>query len=420
MAMTDWWSQLTMNGKVWKSLVLIVGAGTTCLFCFAALADASNTRSRATQATTDTADTYVPYGDGCNAMPAAGSITFNSYASGHEEDYLREVHECTLRFDGTLLGDARSIFNADTMERLQCAIPMTKQYIKKVLETHSKVLFIGDSVIRQQFFTMLCMLNPDVQEADMVVQEETEYTYLHHYHDERHGGSMTAFRYVTVGHLWKGIGEHHLFSGPFPHAVKTYTENDAIVFDESRHWDHSIIDVLLNVTNFLAINSQSSQAPIYYMEPTIEEWPTTNGQFTATCINGQCVCEKIDAKRLDGHGYLDPNLAADHINLGRKAPSPGFFMDIPDEEGCVPSCLPATWRMQQVRKVFASVPNKLVYVPTFWQLMARKTHTARLQLGDCTHRNFDSLVMMNEQLIRNMGKVQQRGAPKVPALSYFG
>ena len=270
-----------MNRKMWKSFVLIVGASTSCLVFFAALASASNTRSRATQVTADTTAAYTPYGDGCNAMPAAGSIKFINYASGNEEDYLKEVHECALGMDGTLLGEAHSIFNADTMERLQCDIPMTRQYIKHVLQQHSKVLFIGDSVIRQQFFTMVCMLDPSLKQSDLTVQdkEKTEYTYLHHYHDVKHGEAMTEFRYVSVGHLWKGIGEHHLFSGPFPHAVKTYTENDAIVFDESRHWDHSIIDVLLNVTNFLAINSQSSQAPIYYMEPVSSYTITT---FTIT------------------------------------------------------------------------------------------------------------------------------------------
>jgi hypothetical protein len=65
------------------------------------------------------------------------------------------------------------------------------------------------------------------------------------------------------------------------------------------------------------------------------------------------------------------------------------------------------------RAILAEIPNhKVLMVPVFWQLLAKGEATGRgvnqANVGDCTHRTTEAVIVMNEQLIRTMIKRQQQ------------
>jgi len=89
-----------------------------------------------------------------------------------------------------------------------------------------------------------------------------------------------------------------------------------------------------------------------------------------------------------------------------------------NETVCVPECLPATWRADVAHAVLSLVPlthpepslpiSTVHMVPTFVQLVSRPrdVHSSASRIYDCTHRSFDAIVTINEQLIRAMLRME--------------
>ncbi len=61
--------------------------------------------------------------------------------------------------------------------------------------------------------------------------------------------------------------------------MKTLGSNDAIVLNAGMHYDSSRVNFLAKEVNFMANMSTQSTASVFYMEPPLEEWPTSKGVF---------------------------------------------------------------------------------------------------------------------------------------------
>jgi hypothetical protein len=152
------------------------------------------------------------------------------------------------------------------------------------------------------------------------------------------------------------------------------------------------------------------------MEPTPEEWPTSNGIYYPQCED-KCQCEALDSSKLIGRG----NFTIPLLNSTLKLPTPPTNISLLntiyadqayaiDTDICYPDCLPATWRVDMLRAILQKkVPdNNVILVPTFWQLVAKGSPTSKgtkqtgTNHGDCTHRTMEALIVMNEQLVRQM------------------
>ena len=129
----------------------------------------------------------------------------------------------------------------------------------------------------------------------------------------------------------------------------------------------------------------------------------------------RCRCEFVDSLRLIGRGNYSHPSANWSTDFSFKLPTPpdvddwllrlypNSTYDIQTEE-CLPDCLPATWRMDLVRAILEETDHNLTLVHLFWQMHAKRAPSGRMPVGDCTHKSLDTVMMMNEQLIRSMRK----------------
>jgi hypothetical protein len=148
------------------------------------------------------------------------------------------------------------------------------------------------------------------------------------------------------------------------------------------------------------------------VEPTEEQWPTSNGMFTTSC-SWRCKCEALTPERILGVGN-----AYDHsehqVDMSQDKRNTGPFVDLIDfgtspsqrtNESCIPDCLPASWRRDLANGILGTnSSSKLHIVPVWRQLVERGVLNAKLPF-DCTHKSADALMVMTQQLVRSMLQV---------------
>ena len=150
-----------------------------------------------------------------------------------------------------------------------------------------------------------------------------------------------------------------------------------------------------------------ANATVFYMEPTTEEWPTTNGQFVDG-LYGSAQCEPVNPDRLLGRGNFSHNVEKTYKYVTpnseffeRLYPLGSWANNITD---CIPNCIPATWRSDYARGLLLennTVLHRVHMVPLFWQLISKGT-TSNRGLGDCTHRSTQATMLMNYQWARTI------------------
>jgi hypothetical protein len=285
---------------------------------------------------------------------------------------------------------------------------------------YNTIWFIGDSLMEEQFYLTVCMIDPmmgsstgapfnitHIEEMDFLPGIGTQLKWKH-----SNDSTTTVVKFLRFGLSWGD--QNNLYQDAYPTAISTLGENDAIILNAAYHYHSSHLNEFEKVINFIADLSTRTNASVFYMEPSMEEWPTSNGIFVGPCM-WRCRCEFLDHLRLIGRGnYSDPteNITNDFLT---KQPTPPvsnqilnlLYPSLPwtnNTEKCFPDCLPATWRMDIARTILATVENSVSIVPVFWQLHAKGLPSGRMAVGDCTHKSLDAVLLMNEQLARSMQK----------------
>ncbi|KAL7568327.1 hypothetical protein ACA910_018461 [Epithemia clementina (nom. ined.)] len=321
---------------------------------------------------------------------------------------------------------------------LDCHTNVTLATLRDTLQHYRTIWFFGDSIMEQVFYLFTCMMDTTAPFDGLVWEKQENYTWHHHSSstsstttNNRSNASRnsTHVRYSRFGWKWD-TKEPNLYHDDFPTAISTLGEDDAIVINANVHYDSTRVHLFDKALTWIAEQSFLTKASVFYLEPTPEDWPTSNGMYTKACM-WRCRCEAVNPLRLLGRGnYTDPtdNITQDFSHklpplptstvtttnkenqalplLSRLYPDLAFAHDT---EHCLPDCLPATWRVDMARSILwnQTKPNNVIMVPLFWQLIAKGTPTPRMN-GDCTHRSLEAVHVMNQQLIRTMMVIQQQ------------
>ena len=121
-----------------------------------------------------------------------------------------------------------------------------------------------------------------------------KFTYQYNYSQIGNGafsGSQsktTEVIYSRFGPQW-GL-ESNLYNYDFPEAVQILGPNDAILINAAAHYRPQNGHNLEKALTFIAEQSMSANATVFYMEPTPEDWPTTNSHW-ARGLYGSAQCE---------------------------------------------------------------------------------------------------------------------------------
>jgi hypothetical protein len=370
---------------------------------------------------------WQPFEDGCGLSRDDSTITWSKFTAD-DVTAFEALQACVKGIPEAKPQDmVRHQQNVANLTMLQCRLSITANEIQSAVKYYETIWFIGDSLLEQQFYIFLCMVDPLMtrdqihgsglpgagNDGSPLHTIANQWTYNHS------NGAATKVIYSKSGFQWHRP-EANLYVDAFPKAVASLNEKGAIVLDASAHYDAHHFALMERALTFIRDKSLVTNASIFYVEATPEEWPTSNGMFTKGCM-WLCQCEALGADRIMGRGSLsDPkvNLTKTVALLSSGDPPINFFGKFfPDlafannTELCIPDCVPATWRSDLARSILNETTNSVHMVPVWYQLVAKKSPSGRMPTGDCTHKSLDAVLMMNQQLVRSMIKSQSRATP---------
>jgi hypothetical protein len=305
----------------------------------------------------------------------------------------------------------QSVSLLPNLTALQCSTKVGLELIPSIIGQFDRVWFIGDSVLKQLYWNLICMLSLTTVE-DIIGNVQATFanniTYMKDGYEFNTTLNSTFIRYTQFG--WKfDTTEQALYQTDFPEAVRTYTENDAIVINAGAHYDGTRTTLLKNAATFIHNMSHQSKANIFYVETSDEQWPTSNGMYTEACT-WKCQCEHLTPERILGYGDTY-DTSEKHINMSLDPSNMGPFVDGIDVDRnqilrhhslCIPDCLPASWRSDLANPILErNASNKFHLVPVWRQLVERRLFSSK-SLGDCIHKTGDALIAMTQQLCRSM------------------
>ena len=351
--------------------------------------------------------------DGCGRVNDRNSSTWRNLQPS-EIANSTQVQTCLTRI-------GRS--NAATLVNkigLNCSTHINFETIQSTISQYDTVWLHGDSIMEQTFYTLACLINssinelptdaelggPDKMRWTLNLAEQgrliEKFTYIH-------SRGKTEFRYSRYGLSW-GL-QDNLYKFDFPYAVKTLTSKDIILTTgASAHYTPSKAPEYEKALEFIASQSKLSNASIYLFEPTPEDWPTSNGQYTPSCM-WQCECGTLSEERMKGRvKFITRDKENDEQYMSNDGkPEAEFFQKLyPNmnmteltNRNCIPNCLPNSWRTEVVRK-WENNSGKVHLIPIYWQLASIPNGNTGRKRGDCTHRNLYGTELMISQWIRTI------------------
>lgn len=372
-------------------------------------------------------------GDGCGIDHAGddgqGFSANPSYLaySNTDVDLYKRVEECVNHLIILAEDSPYERIDPTNLTMLQCQLNISLEIFQSHVSRYNTIWFIGDSLVQQQYLAFLCMVDPSLNhlqfKSDEPATNRSSILYDATFNNSLGGNKFPHIVFSSFGYLFDPT-QPNLYSRSFPEAVATLTSNDAIVVGASAHYNSVRGREMELALAFIANQSLVAAAPIFYMENSAEMWPTSNGLYTPSCF-WYCRCEPLDLARMVGQGNLTTfNNSTILKDLGLVMPDTDFFgrlypdMQFPNNDSlCIPDCIPPTWRMDTSRSIFLSrernnitnsrnnistVPNRVHYVPVWRQLVAAEVSNSRLEVGDCTHKSLNAIIIMNQQLLRTM------------------
>jgi hypothetical protein len=161
---------------------------------------------------------------------------------------------------------------------------------QSAVKDYETIWFIGDSVLEQQFYVFLCMVDPLMTPHQIHgsglpgagTSGSAYHTIAKHWTYNHSNGAATKVIYSKFGRLWEG-SERNLYVDAFPKAIGSLNGKDAIVLDAANHYDAHHFPELKRALTFICDKSLITNASLFYMESNPEEWPTSNGLFVKGC-----------------------------------------------------------------------------------------------------------------------------------------
>jgi hypothetical protein len=354
--------------------------------------------------------------------------------SENDTAYMTQLLHCVGRINQ---GKLRGLDGNEPGYRQQ--FPLTylgcrKQVSQDIITQYDTIYMIGDSVLRQQFNVLRCMLDPHLDPKTSIrriatMQREVYKTVFTH-----PNGKTTKFIYTTWGYCFEEPCKTWPLLRDFPAALGNGTHKDIIIVNAGHHYRSPDAGVLKDHANLMvelvqkaaadrtmssSSSSRSSIPQVFFMETADENFPTSNGLFPVggeECLFNKCTCRAVTSDMIQGRGILDPSVNWT-LALGRAKPD-RHVLDalfpttttttsiVADPHAqCVPDCYPAHWRSDLTLPILKKSSN--IHIVPVWRQLALRGIPNNCSPGDCTHKGVDTVIEMNRQLFRTIDQVRQ-------------
>lgn len=275
------------------------------------------------------------------------------------------------------------------------------------------VWYFGDSVCRQSYWTTVCLADPMADPSRVYGKFDGQKRALDVSYPLEN--LNTTLRFIDHG----GTKDYSI-----PLKKLSLGSGDAVVINAGARFDERSVSNLANAyRDISALSRTYPSVPIFFLETTDAQWPTSNGLFLDRLRWKIPQCEPVTDDRLMAMGSVSveaSELASWFASIGRSfEPSLEQLSILPNvtraryykafasnrrngSSTCVPHCLPANWRNELLQSLMKKDGSRTVdVVPLFYQLIASET-PHMLTDGDCMHKGTDILITAAKQLIRIM------------------
>jgi hypothetical protein len=359
--------------------------------------------------------------DGCGLVSNQYSSQWIPFTESENQD-VEKLQQCLQRtvpgtWPGAIGAHGYHGVNPSAFRgQLKCNIPVSFDVVRSALSQYETVWMHGDSIMAQTFYTLSCMMDSNLPEWDgNKLVDILKTTGLGYNGPEQftfvHSSGSTKFIYSRFGKMW-GL-DKNLYEDDFPMAVKTLTSRDAIVTNGAAVHNHEDTSKFDQDVHFINEQSKMTNATVFFLEPTPQEWPTSNGMFIMG-MQGRCNCYSLTQAQLHGIGN---NYTCGVPEQSKREPDFDLFNRIypnlnpisyvgigPNE--CIPNCVPNYWRSDVVRRGIDKSARNVHLVPIYWQLVSRLGGSAKGD-GDCTHRDLIGTMTMLFQWTRTILELQK-------------
>lgn len=234
----------------------------------------------------------------------------------------------------------------------------------------STITFFGDSIMKQQYAVMSCMLNASSQWALTFHDENLLTTNV-----VKFKRSSITLRHRKVGFLFKDFDKFEerlrkdltLIQGPHVILMNQGIHHNSIS-------DLSHLPIILNKTIAVVTENSRNSTKFIWRETTPQNHPTSNGWWSTEC-HLSCPCIPLTPQMLNG--------SAKSLTGGKT---------------CHPSCLPNNYRNDIIEPIIQLYDNrtdsKMSFVKIYKQLAYAKMNL-HVSDVDYTHWGLDALLFLN-------------------------
>lgn len=364
--------------------------------------------------------------------------------NNQQAGYMKEVEACVLKLEmwkghWSMIGPLQSINTTLGMFDCEEDFMDIQSSLRKWAKQYRRIWFFGDSIIGQQFDVLQCMLDPQatsnqtelsryfvynhtsnkVNRTKIIEAGEPEQNTLYmsrnserFLHNETYP-STTAFERIFNGYLFDEK-ETPLYVTAFPTIIKYATNEDAIVVSAGAHYNHRRMDLMEKALRHVEKESRRTEASIFFIEPTPENWKTSNGMYGGwpRGFKYEDGCHQLSKARINGTDNTEgvhKNQPLSELNNSSMKVYERIYpeiMQVMNNSELSEVAAKASWRCDLARSIFGGENSisgkvKVKLIPIFWQL-ALSDISSNVHEGDCTHRSLTAIVNVNIQMMRHM------------------
>jgi hypothetical protein len=340
---------------------------------------------------------------GCEWNSSETAVWTNN--TEEENDFFWKVLVCHRRLNPKKK-EQWNIKTRPPPSSLRCGDTIMKDF-SSIISSYNNLYLFGDSIIRQQFYTMVCMLNTSVQKDDIWLEESRDnagpYQYIYNSPHKNHSTSI----------MLKPTNQAIHRSQEFQLLAANATKEDALVINQGAWYYPNKLDKLQLATESVVQQAHETNATVMWVETSPFEWPSTTGEFVPKCTD--CKCEALTPQRIGGYGnftgpprYLQWDRSSDYKHFTYLYPD--IMERNKSRSRCIPNCFPANWRNDVTNAIlskkskatnYSSSSKSVTIVPIWKQLVAFGFPQPRHD-GDCTHKSTDALIASVQQMLRSM------------------
>lgn len=288
---------------------------------------------------------------------------------------------------------------------LRCDDKIMSEF-KSIISSYDNLIFVGDSLIRQQFVTLLCMLDPSTEQDNITFAINATgleaFDKMRVDYKDSQSKALVSLTYLQANVGANGNRDFQKLTGA------NTTEKDLFILNQGAWYQPATLHMLVRTAKGILQRAQVTNATIFYMETVDFQWPTSNGQHVEECRD--CRCEPLTPQRIRGDGeftgparYLGSGSSLPHFVLKKLKPLyADFFERDHSNSECIPYCLPANWRNDVTNSILSEEAEKPITIVPIWKQLVSFGFPQNRRAGDCTHKSTDALIAMNQQLFRSM------------------